>query len=394
MSTSPTVFLSYSHDSEAHSQWVYQLACRLVESGVETILDQWDVQLGSSLISFMEKGLSNADRVLIICTDKYNEKSNIGIGGVGYEKSILSAELFTNQSTTKFVPVIRAVTGQNKTPTCLGGRTYIDFTDDEGFESHFKKLLHELYGIPAKLKPELGKNPFQLAEDAELPSIGGQSSTEFFSTRFGNAFPGVRGIQWFRTPTQAVDRLALFFQQPFNFRDSKPIWWWRTGDLHIENFSVLSPDTVLIDYQEFIVEEIAAVNSGANHQTFIYIKTKASPPTGLYDLSSVDEEIENEGFSREEFAIFNSVLIPRVEYDDGAATIDGKVVALNGKAELRVRYITPYNLILAPFDSPINNNQFDQHRVRLLNDMLQGKADLEILVDAVLKLPKRPRRAT
>ena len=33
----------------------------------------------------------------------------------------------------------------------------------------------------------------------------------------------------------------------------------------------------------------------------------------------------------------------RAEYDDGATVIDGKVVDLNGKAKLRIRYITPYN---------------------------------------------------
>lgn len=394
MSTPPTVFISYSHDNEAHSHWVYQLACRLVESGVETILDQWDVQLGSSLVSFMEKGLSNADRVLVICTDNYNKKSNGGMGGVGYEKNILTAELFLNQSSTKFVPIIRSVAGQMKTPVCLGGRTYIDFTDDTKFEADFKQLLHGLYGVPFKSKPALGKNPFQPAEEGELPSIGGQSSTVFFSTRFGQAFPGVRGIQWFRDPTEAVRRLALFFKEPFHFRDGKPVWWWRTGDMHIDNFAVLSPDTVLIDHQEFVIEEVAAVNAGDYFQTFIYLKTRPSPPTGLYDHSSIDKEIDYWGYAREEFAVLNGRPIRRAEYDDGAAVIDGQVVSLNGEAELRVRYVTPYNLILAPLDSPINNNQFDQIRVELLNGILQGKSDLESLVGTVLKLPKRERRAT
>ena len=160
MPISPVVFLSYSHDSEEHRQWVYQLACQLVENGVDTILDQWDVQLGSNLITFMEKGLSNADRVLVICTDNYNKKSNVGMGGVGYEKTILTSELFVDQSSTKFVPVIRGVTTQMKTPICLSGRTYIDFTEDRNFEDNLKKLLYELYGIPHRLKPKLGKSPF------------------------------------------------------------------------------------------------------------------------------------------------------------------------------------------------------------------------------------------
>jgi len=191
-----------------------------------------------------------------------------------------------------------------------------------------------------------------------------------------------------------VKRLAIFFQQPFYFRDSNPVWWWRTGDMHIDNFAVLTPDTVLIGHQEFVVEEVAAVNAGAYHQTFIYIKTRSSPPTGLYDHSSVNKEIDYWGYAREEFAVLNGRPIRRAEFDDGAAVIDGQVASLNGEAELRVRYVTPYNLLIAPRESPINNDQFDQVRVDLLNSILQGKADLETLVGVVLKLPKRERRAT
>lgn len=393
MAVTPSVFISYSHDSDEHRQWVYQLACRLVENGIETILDQWDVQLGSNLVAFMEGGLSNADRVLVICTDSYNKKSNEGIGGVGYEKCILTAELFLNQGSTKFVPCIRSVSGQAKTPVCLGGRTYIDFSDDTNFDLNLKHLIHELYSIPLRPKPPLGKNPFVPAEEGDLPSIGGQSSTVFFSTRFGQAFPGVRGIQWFKDPPEAVRRLALFFREPFHFRDGKPIWWWRTGDMHVDHFAVLDPNTILIDHQEFIIEEVAAVNAGSYHQTFIYIKTRPSKPTGLYDHSSVDEEVKHWGYAREEYAVFNGQAIRRAEYDDGAAVIDGQVVQLHGEAELRVRYITPYNFLLAPQGGPINNNRFDQLRNSFLNKILQGQTTLENLTSAVIELPKRHRGA-
>ncbi|WP_197151311.1 toll/interleukin-1 receptor domain-containing protein [Synechococcus sp. CBW1108] len=77
----PSVFISYSHDSDSHKDWVYQLACELVKNGVEVTLDQWDIQLGSNIHKFMEKGLTNADRVLVVCTDNYNTKSNEGLGG-------------------------------------------------------------------------------------------------------------------------------------------------------------------------------------------------------------------------------------------------------------------------------------------------------------------------
>ena len=387
----PKVFISYSHDNEEHRDWVYRLACRLVESGVEVVLDQWDIQLGSNILKFMEKGLTNSDRVLVVCTDSYNKKSNEGLGGVGYEKNILTAELFSGQDTNKFIPCIRGVTTLAKTPVCLGGRAYVDFTHESGFEANLKQLLHELFGVPLKPKPALGKSPFAIAEEDALPTIRGESSTVFFSNRFSDSFPGVRGIQWFRDPHEAVKRLELFFREPFVFRESTPIWWWRSGDMHIDHFEVLSPDTVLLDHQELIVEELAAVNAGAYYQSFLYIKTKPSQPTGLYDPSSVPAQVEHWGYAREEFGLFRGRPVSRAEYDDGSTIIDGEVVDMNREAQLRVRYVTPYNLLIAPLDSPINNNRFDRQRDEMLNAVLKDEASLETLVGAVLQLPKRSR---
>ena len=387
----PKVFISYSHDNEEHRNWVYRLACRLVESGVEVVLDQWDIQLGSNILKFMEKGLTNSDRVLVVCTDNYNKKSNEGLGGVGYEKNILTAELFSGQDTNKFIPCIRGVSTLAKTPVCLGGRAYVDFTHDSGFEVNLKQLLHELFGVPLKPKPALGKSPFAIPEEDAPPSIRGESSTVFFSNRFSDSFPGVRGIQWFRDPHEAVKRLKLFFREPFVFRDSIPIWWWRSGDMHIDHFEVLSPDTVLLDHQELSVEELAAVNAGAYYQSFIYIKTKPSQPTGLYDPSSVPAQLEHWGYAREEFGLFRGRPVSRAEYDDGSTIIDGEVVDMNREPQLRVRYVTPYNLLIAPLDSPINNNRFDRQRDEMLNAVLKGEASLETLVGTVLQLPKRSR---
>lgn len=259
----PKVFVSYSYDSDEHREWVYQLACRLVERGVEVVLDQWDIQLGSNILTFMEKGLMNSDRVLVVCTDNYNKKSNEGLGGVGYEKNILTAELFSVQDTNKFIPCIRGVAASFKTPVCLGGRAYIDFTDSAKFDANLKQLLHELFGVPLRPKPPLGKSPFSPPEEEALPSIRGESSTVFFSNRFSDAFPGVRGIQWFREPSEAVERLRLFFKKPFVFRESIPVWWWRNGDMHIDTFDVIAADTVLFDHQELIIDELAAINAGA-----------------------------------------------------------------------------------------------------------------------------------
>lgn len=97
------------------------------------------------------------------------------------------------------------------------------------------------------------------------------------------------------------------------------------------------------------------------------------------------------GFAREEFGLFRGRPVSRAEYDDGSTVIDGEVIDMSGESQLRVRYVTPYNLLIAPLDSPINNNRFGRHRDEMLNAILKGEAPLETLVGAVLQLPKRSR---
>lgn len=157
--------------------------------------------------------------------------------------------------------------------------------------------------------------------------------------------------------------------------------------MHIDSFDVLTADTVLVDHQELIIEELAAINAGAYYQSFLYLKTKPSEPTGLYDQASVSSQVERWGYAREEFCLFRGNPVNRAEYDDGSTVIDGKVVDMNGEAKLRVRYTTPYNLLIAPLDSPINNNRFDQLRNELLNAILRGEVTLETLVGEVLNRP-------
>ena len=160
MAEHPKVFISYSHDSPEHKQWVSELGAKLRHKGVDVILDQWDLGLGDDLTQFMEVGIRDLDRVLVICTDTYVKKANAREGGVGYEIQIVTAQLVKDLGTDKFIPIIRQASGKEKTPTCLETRVYIDFTDDSQFDEKFDELLRELHQVPVVEKPPLGKSPF------------------------------------------------------------------------------------------------------------------------------------------------------------------------------------------------------------------------------------------
>ncbi|MDE0085044.1 MAG: toll/interleukin-1 receptor domain-containing protein [Candidatus Poribacteria bacterium] len=161
----PTVFASYSHDSDEHKQWVLKLSTQLIENGVNVILDQWELGAGDDITLFMEKGVKGSDRVLVICTDAYVRKANAGEGGVGYERLIVTAQLAQDLGTKKFIPIIRQSSNEERTPTFLATRKYIDFEDDDEFDEKFDELLHEIHDVLIIPKPRLGRNPL-----SNLPS--------------------------------------------------------------------------------------------------------------------------------------------------------------------------------------------------------------------------------
>ena len=153
----PKVFLSYSYDCDKHEKWVLKLGTKLREKGVDATLDKWELGLGDLMPPFMREGITDSDRVLIICTDTYVEKADALKDGVGYEMTIVDTELDQNLRTNKFIPIIRQASGEPKIPTCLGKRWHIDFRNDNEFDEKFDVLLREIQGDPINPKPPLGK---------------------------------------------------------------------------------------------------------------------------------------------------------------------------------------------------------------------------------------------
>ena len=157
--TTPSVFVSYSHDDLEHKRWVLALSTRLRKSGVDVILDQWDLDAGDDLASFMTNSLEKADRVLMVCTQNYVQKANEGKGGVGVERMILTAEYLSNIDSKKVIPVIKQH-GEKSVPTFFQTKLYIDFSRADEYEASFDDLLRNILSKPLIEKPEIGTSPF------------------------------------------------------------------------------------------------------------------------------------------------------------------------------------------------------------------------------------------
>lgn len=167
----PRAFISYSHDSQEHKKWVLDLATRLRNTGVDAILDQWELGPGSDLTHFMEHNLSIADRVLMICTETYVQKANKGVGGVGYEKMIITADLLERIDSDKVIPLIRQ-SGGRLVPTFLKTKIFLDFPLDDEFEFTFDELVRSLHGAPLFEKPPVADNPFSPVSDTPVDMTG------------------------------------------------------------------------------------------------------------------------------------------------------------------------------------------------------------------------------
>lgn len=123
----PKISVSYAWEDEAHMQWVGEFATPLRGDGIDVSLDQWMVGLGKALPEFMEKLVRENERVLVICTPTYKEKSD----GRDWTESI---------------------------PSWLSGKAGVDLRGDEYSESEYHKLVNELQGRTPQ-PPPLGPVP-------------------------------------------------------------------------------------------------------------------------------------------------------------------------------------------------------------------------------------------
>lgn len=199
--TAPSVFISYSHDSADHKAWVLRLATELRGLGVDATLDQWDLVPGQDVAAFMHKGIVDADRVLLVCSEAYVRKAEAGTGGVGYERLIVTGEVVQNIDTRKFIPLVRENRNDPRIPRFLGPRLYIDFNDDAAYEAKREELLRELLGAPANAKPPLGSNPFsgEMSNPAEPARLVGPTGV----TRAGGQ---LLSEPWFESERAVADK--------------------------------------------------------------------------------------------------------------------------------------------------------------------------------------------
>lgn len=136
------VFISYSWDDDEHKTWVHKLA----EDLSATFEVKIDVKqpLGTELNQFMESLINVTDKVLIIATPEYKRRADGRIKGVGYETTLITNDLISDQNRIKFIPIIRKGCKEESYPYYLGNRKGLDMRDDSKYKEALKELVDNL----------------------------------------------------------------------------------------------------------------------------------------------------------------------------------------------------------------------------------------------------------
>lgn len=171
--SSPRVFVSYSHDSTEHSDWVRKLANDLRERGIDTFLDVWDLRPGDNFVERIQSAVESAEYCIAICSPRYREVAERRRrDGIGYEQALIQDVAESKPPNQPWVlPILRSGHGREAIPDWLMNRMYVDFTDDYLYGENLQKLLDAL---SSRHKPEsvpAYPSPKNLATDSKNVAV-------------------------------------------------------------------------------------------------------------------------------------------------------------------------------------------------------------------------------
>jgi hypothetical protein len=169
--TGPSIFVSYFWDSSEHKVWVLELATKLKTEGIKVVIDRTHLKLGARTPEFMERSVSECDRVLVICTENYKLRFDARKGGAGYEGNIITGELINEVGENKFIPVLRRGEWKTAVPTALSGVHGVDLRS--GSPEEYSRLIDDLRGMSEAGSERLEQIPAKPATQApESPALG------------------------------------------------------------------------------------------------------------------------------------------------------------------------------------------------------------------------------
>ncbi|HMT92491.1 SEFIR domain-containing protein [uncultured Thiothrix sp.] len=141
------VFISYSHDSDAHRAFVRDLSDRLRREGLDCQIDQYINGFPpEGWQRWMENQLEVADFVLLVCTEvylrRYRGQETQGGKGVTFEGVVISQTLYDHYyHNTKFIPVIPSQGDFDHVPIAL--KAYSTYMLPRDYDTLYRMLTRQ-----------------------------------------------------------------------------------------------------------------------------------------------------------------------------------------------------------------------------------------------------------
>lgn len=149
---SPVVYISYCRSSAADAAWAKQLAGRLRDDGIRTLVDDWELQPGMDYADWYYSALQKSDYVLLVATrnvmgNEYEEDFNLD----DLDALRDAAGMFNS---LRFIPLLLGPSSSKSLPFPFRGKVGIKM-DSTNPEFGYEKLKAALTGRNSTSAPAL-----------------------------------------------------------------------------------------------------------------------------------------------------------------------------------------------------------------------------------------------
>lgn len=89
------IFISYSWEDESYNSQVKDFVNKLIDRGYDVCIDKREIESNYSIDmqEMMHKGLTEADKVIVLLSESYKKKAESFTGGVGQEFKLILADI-------------------------------------------------------------------------------------------------------------------------------------------------------------------------------------------------------------------------------------------------------------------------------------------------------------
>jgi len=343
-------------------------------------------------------------------------------GGVGTEYNLIIKDIEDNPN--KYILVSFDEISKEIIPLSFKSREILDLRNPENFNKldsklQDKELIHfsevgskkpevKTVKIPALQitnKSDRKGNLIELENGVYKDDNTGKLSLsitdiQFFKHRQAYFTAGKKGLIRIDSPVKSTDALCKILRNPVTFDTShkefgtSPVCWWRGSSWgKVERVEKLSDSIVLINKMELKLKCVYLFAKHKDKNRFIYAEFMGLQKTFIngnkYNKSLANyKERKYDNYVYEMYAIHENQNYTLEEAHDGFAKRNEKTIKIGNNYEERERFLTPFNLLISPYNSPLNESskRYKWEHQRIMDEIILGEGNIQDYLPEVLKL--------